>query len=149
MRLAMVIMAVLCVGLGVFPGSLYAILPYPVGYVPYTADHVLKMLQLLLFSGLAFFLLLPMMKRSLTITLDVDWFYRHAGDKIARSLAKLVSAFIKSFDDMISLRLKMFSRLNLMLNGSESVLTRSQHTGSMVMWVIVVLCGYLAFYLFG
>ena len=34
------------------------------------------MLQLLLFSGLAFFLMLPLMKRTLTITLDTDWIYR-------------------------------------------------------------------------
>jgi multicomponent Na+:H+ antiporter subunit D len=149
MRIAMVIMAVFCVGLGVFPGPLYAILPYPVDYVPYTADHVLKMLQLLLFSGLAFFLLLPLMKRSLTITLDVDWFYRHAGTKLAKSLAKLVSASIKGFEEAVNLRLKRFTHLIFQLNGSESALSRSQQTGSMVMWVIIVLFGYLAFYLFG
>ena len=34
------------------------------------------MLQLLLFSGLAFFICLPLMKRTLTVSLDVDWFYR-------------------------------------------------------------------------
>ena len=88
MRVAMVIMAALCIGLGVFPGTLYAFLPYPVDYVPYTADHVLKMLQLLMFSGLAFFILLPMMKRAMTISLDFDWFYRHAGVCLSKVLAK-------------------------------------------------------------
>jgi multicomponent Na+:H+ antiporter subunit D len=33
-------------------------------------------LQLLLFSGLAFFVFLPYLKRTLTITLDTDWFWR-------------------------------------------------------------------------
>ena len=47
-----------CIGIGVMPGPLYAILPYPVDYVPYTASHVVFYLQLLLFSGLAFFLML-------------------------------------------------------------------------------------------
>jgi NADH:ubiquinone oxidoreductase subunit 5 (subunit L)/multisubunit Na+/H+ antiporter MnhA subunit len=83
MRAAMIFFAVLCVGLGV-PGvyqPLYAILPFPAAagetlYVPYTGSHVISQLQLLLFSGLAFFVLLPVLKRTLTITLDADWFYR-------------------------------------------------------------------------
>ena len=33
-------------------------------------------LQLLLFAGLAFFVMLPMLRRTLTITLDTDWLYR-------------------------------------------------------------------------
>ena len=60
MRWAMVLFAFLCIALGVWPEPLYRMLPYPVDYVPYTAAHVLTQLQLLLFSGLAFFLLLPM-----------------------------------------------------------------------------------------
>lgn len=83
MRAAMILFAVLCVGLGV-PGlyqPLYAILPFPAPagetlYVPYSGAHVVSQLQLLLFSGLAFFVLLPVLKRTLTITLDADWFYR-------------------------------------------------------------------------
>ena len=83
MRAAMIFFAALCVLLGV-PGiyqPLYAILPFPAAagtelYVPYTGAHVLSQLQLLLFSGLAFFVLLPVLKRTLTITLDSDWFYR-------------------------------------------------------------------------
>ena len=48
-------------------------------YVPYTASHVVFQLQLLLFSGLAFFLMLGWLKRTLTITLDIDWFWRRLG----------------------------------------------------------------------
>ena len=55
MRLAMIFFAALCIGLGVWPDPLYAILPNPVDYVPYTGPHVVAQLQLLLFSGLAFF----------------------------------------------------------------------------------------------
>ncbi len=35
-----------------------------------------------MFSGLAFFVLLPMLKRTLTITLDFDWFYRYLIPKL-------------------------------------------------------------------
>ncbi|MGA7489385.1 MAG: Na(+)/H(+) antiporter subunit D, partial [Xanthobacteraceae bacterium] len=72
MRLAMIFFAVLCIGFGIWPQPLYAMLPFPVEFVPYTASHVVFYLQLLLFSGLAFFLLLDWLKRTLTITLDVD-----------------------------------------------------------------------------
>src|SRR5690606_29941739 len=86
MRAAMLLLAALCIGLGVVPGPLYAMLPFKVDYIPYTAPHVVFQLQLLLFSGLAFFLLLPMLKRTLTITLDTDWFWRRAGRWIMRGL---------------------------------------------------------------
>jgi len=51
MRLAMILFAVLCIGIGVMPEPLYALLPFPVDYVPYTAHHVVFNLQALLFSG--------------------------------------------------------------------------------------------------
>ncbi len=79
MRIAMGIAAFLCIFIGVFPSVLYSILPYPVDYVPYTTPHVVAQLQLLLFSALAFTLLLrsgiyPAEIRAINI--DTDWFYR-------------------------------------------------------------------------
>ena len=47
MLLAMGTTAVLCVGIGVWPEPLYALLPHPVDYVPYTTAHVVTQLQLL------------------------------------------------------------------------------------------------------
>ena len=79
MRAAMVLFAALCIGIGVWPEPLYRLLPFPVDYAPYTAPHVVNALQLLLFSGLAFFLMLPLMQRTLTVTLDVDRLWRAGG----------------------------------------------------------------------
>ena len=76
MRLAMILFAVLCVGLGIFYEPLYRLLPYRWNFSPYTGAHVVSQLQLLLFSGLAFFVMLKWFRRTLTITLDFDWFYR-------------------------------------------------------------------------
>lgn len=45
----------------------------------FTADHVVSQLQLLLFSGLAFFLLLDVLQRTPSITLDTDRLYRWLG----------------------------------------------------------------------
>ena len=49
-------------------------------------------LQLLLFSGLAFFVMLPLMKRTLTISLDFDWFYRKLGPALFHQLIAALSA---------------------------------------------------------
>jgi multicomponent Na+:H+ antiporter subunit D len=81
MKAAMLLFAALCILLGVYPKPLYDILPFarPEGgelYHAWTYAHVIDQLQLLLFAGLAFFVLLPMLKRTLTITLDSDWIYR-------------------------------------------------------------------------
>jgi multicomponent Na+:H+ antiporter subunit D len=81
MKWAMILFAALCIALGVQPGPLYEILPFarPDGselYHAYTYAHVINQLQLLLFSGLAFFVLLGFLKRTMTITLDADWVYR-------------------------------------------------------------------------
>ncbi|MFV8753407.1 Na(+)/H(+) antiporter subunit D [Nannocystaceae bacterium ST9] len=82
MKLAMALFAGLCLLLGVYPQPLYALLPFQAGggplYAAYDYGHVIHQLQLLLFSGLAFFLLLDMLKRTETIALDIDWVYRRA-----------------------------------------------------------------------
>ncbi|MGK0240925.1 MAG: multicomponent Na+:H+ antiporter subunit D [Candidatus Pelagisphaera sp.] len=76
---AMGIMAFLCIYLGIRPQALYDILPYEVHYEAYTVSHVVTQMQLLMFSALVFFLFLPMLKRTSTIALDTDWFYRKGG----------------------------------------------------------------------
>jgi multicomponent Na+:H+ antiporter subunit D len=81
LRAARVIFAATSIFFGLFPGPLYALLPSPgeaTAYLVkvYTLEHVMGMLGLLAFSGLAFFMLLPLLKRTETITLDVDWIWR-------------------------------------------------------------------------
>ena len=65
MRAAMLLFSAICIGLGIFYEPLYGLLPYAVDYVPYTAWHVVAQLQLLLFSGLAFFVMLGWLRRTL------------------------------------------------------------------------------------
>jgi multicomponent Na+:H+ antiporter subunit D len=74
---AMAVAAVLCFGLGVAPGWLYARLPYaPFEYHPYTLDHVTASVQLLLGTGVGFWLLIRKLGGEPTVTLDTDWLYR-------------------------------------------------------------------------
>jgi multicomponent Na+:H+ antiporter subunit D len=73
---AMAVAAFCCVGLGLAPGWLYARLASPVDYHPYTLDHVVGALQLIIGTGLGFWWLLPKLAGQATESLDTDWFYR-------------------------------------------------------------------------
>ena len=87
MELAMIIGSIFCIGLGIFYEPLYALLPYPVYFEPYTAYHIWESLQVLLFTQLGFFLLLKKLWCEDTISLDTDWFPRK-GAKVLMWLTK-------------------------------------------------------------
>jgi len=76
MLVAMGLAAVLCIAIGVFPGPLYALLPYPVDFEPYTGQHITESLGILMFTALGFVLFLKALDPENTISLDTDWFYR-------------------------------------------------------------------------
>ncbi len=76
MLVAMGIAAVFCIVIGVFPEPLYALLPYPVAFEPYTGVHVTESLGLLMFTALGFVLFLKALDPENTISIDTDWFYR-------------------------------------------------------------------------
>jgi multicomponent Na+:H+ antiporter subunit D len=145
MKAAMVLFAFLCIFLGVMPETLYALLPYPVDYAPYTADHVVTMLQLLLFSGLAFFLLLPLMKRTLTISLDVDWFYRRAGAFAARALVDSLARFRTELERALRSVIDVWIKRLFHLHGPQGVMARTWQTGSTVLMVTLVFAVVLVF----
>ena len=148
MRMAMILLSFLCIYLGLFPGPLYAILPYPVDYVPYTGSHVVFQLQLLLFSGLAFFLLLGFLKRTLTITLDVDWFWRGIGRALAREFNWRGGQAWGAFAASNYRTARRFVETLYRHHGPDGILARTRPTGSMTLWMTVLLAAYLVFYLF-
>lgn len=76
MLVAMGMAAFLCIAIGVLPGPLYSLLPYPVDFEPYTPDHVTSALGILMFTALGFFLFLKYLDPEPTISADTDWFYR-------------------------------------------------------------------------
>lgn len=76
MLLAMGMCAFLCLILGLFPDILYHRLPYDASYHPYTIDHLVSSIQLLLGTGLAFLWLRHKLHVAPVRMLDTDWFYR-------------------------------------------------------------------------
>ncbi|HSE01197.1 MAG TPA: Na(+)/H(+) antiporter subunit D [Burkholderiales bacterium] len=149
MLVAMALAAILCVGIGSFPSILYSLLPFPVDYAPYTGTHVLDQLQLLVFSALAFSWLVrsgiyPPELRS--VNLDFDWIYRRLGLELARASARVLSAWLLTGGDAArSLCNRSLTALRRH-HGPESTLARTWPTGSMALWVMILLLAYLLFY---
>ncbi len=142
MLIAMAIAAAFCIGLGVYPDPLYALLPYDVKYVPYTLEHVVTQLQLLLFSALAFTVLMrtgiyPPELRS--TNLDTDWFYRVPG----RHLATFANRFRSlTWEWLADTAVRGATKIHDALyrhHGPEGLFGRTWPTGSMAFWTTVTL----------
>ena len=149
MRWAMIFFAFLCIALGVWPEPLYALLPYPVDYVPYTGAHVVTQLQLLLFSGLAFFVMLNYLKRTPTITLDFDWIWRVFCPAIVRVSRLFWRDGCARAANTLSVASLAIVALIVRHQRPDGMLVRSWPTGSMALWVMVMLLAYLFFYYLG
>lgn len=139
MQLAMIIFAAVCVLIGVFPQLLYSYLPFEVAYEPYTGDHLVTQFQLLLFAGLAFFVTLPLMKRTLTITLDLDFFYRRIGPALWQGFEKLVMGVGHLVMTRIVNPIMELTRAWVRYHGPEGILSKTWPSGSMLLWVTVIL----------
>ncbi len=154
MGAAMVIFSVICILLGVMPELLYQYLPYEVTYVPYKMDKVLFYLQLLMFSGLAFFLLLPLMKRTLTISLDTDWFWRVVLFRLGVWLmdvgAKLREQLVGGLGQLGASIKNLADRIFGAGDGDArpGLLARSSPIGTTALWIAVLLSAYVIVYYF-
>ena len=143
MLLAMAVFAVLCVGLGIYPQPLYAMLPYAVSYQPYTAAHLVAQFQLLLFAGLAFFVMLPMMKRTLTISLDFDWFYRYLFKKMGMTIVSQASTARSRLEAAAHAVIHRVLNTLHRHHGPKGILSQTWPTGSMVLWIAILLGSFL------
>jgi len=116
MLLAMAFMSFMCIFLGIYPQPLYNILPFDVHYQAYTFNHTIAQLQLLMLSALVFFLFLPLLKRTETISIDTDWFYRKGGRLFFRIMDKSFNGLNKSCE-------------RIFVNGLVGALTRFSKDG--------------------
>ncbi len=149
MLVAMAAAATLCIAIGVFPHVLYGLLPYPVDYVPYTTTHVITMLQLLLFSALAFTFLMktglyPPELRS--TVLDTDWVYRRLlpwiRDGLGASYNEAANSVLASAKTR---RRRLLSRI-ARLHQPFGTLGEPWPTGATTLWAAVMLLAYLVLY---
>jgi len=92
MMIGMTLAAIACIVVGVWPQGLYSLLPNGGNYHPYTIDHVVWTVQLMLFTWFGFYLLLKMIKGKHMINLDFDWIYRKGGKLFYQLVAKTIVA---------------------------------------------------------
>ena len=149
MLIAMAVAAGFCVFNGCYPWLLYSLLPWEVGYQPYTWSHIISQSQLLFFSALAFSLLMtsglypPEMK---LINLDVDWLYRRLGLSLIRATGRVI---IIMWTECLGI---LRGSLEEVLDSANSlarpggVLARTWSTATGAMWVLVILAAYLLLY---
>ncbi len=152
MLLAMGMAAFLCIAVGlpaVVPGLgyqwLYSLLPYPIeaaSYQPFTLDHILTQMQLLVLATFAFILLkrlslYPAEKPG--VILDADWAYRKAGYGVVRWIntvwAKLGPAMTIIFGRLSE---RVYDRL-VDTFSPRGGLARSPITSGAAIWTTVIL----------
>jgi len=149
MLLAMGITATACIGIGVAPDLLYALLPSSMDFHPYTLDHTITQLQLLFFAGLGFVLLYingwyPAEIRA--INLDTDWFYRKPLHQLASSGLKAFNNSTVAWQNLRSVIALKITDAAYRANGPRSQLARGISVSSMVLIVSILLGFSLLFY---
>lgn len=149
MLAAMGVAAFLCIALGVHSPLLYALLPYPEAYEPYTPTHVIGQLQLLMFSALAFAVLVryriyPPELRS--TNLDVDWVYRKGMPAlIERSWRVVWAGWLLLIDTCLGCLRRILEAVTRH-HGPGGTLARTWPLGSTTLWIAVLLGGFLIVY---
>ncbi len=156
MLAAMAIAAALCILIGVFPGPLYSILPFKTSFSAYDTTHVITQLQLLMWAGLAFTVLMitriyPPELRS--VNLDTDWFYRRPFKSIttgsispAQRMLESARAMRASINTSV---LELLTRSHNALRGlfgDHGALSSTRSISAMVVWVALLLTAYLILY---
>lgn len=148
MQAAMIGLAAICLGLGVYPQALYALLPFPVDYLPYTGAHIVHQSQLLVFATGVFFLLLPVMRPKATLTLDTDWLYRRLFPLVEHAV---LSRFLRLRDLIVHLVRAAVAGIVRLIeehHGPGGVLVRTWALSSATLWVVALLALYLLLYYF-
>ncbi|WOH37033.1 Na(+)/H(+) antiporter subunit D [Thalassotalea fonticola] len=147
MLLAMAIAASLCIAIGIYPQGLYALLPYDTGYNPYDASHVLAQTQLLFFSALAFVwlnlkgLYPPELRAT---NLDFDWIYRRALPTVLQNMFTIIWQIDRTLRQEVKLKLTIcLTYIAEKNNRLSNLLSRNYPSGSMAMWVAIMLATYL------
>ena len=149
MLAAMGVAAAACILIGVRPGLLYDVLPFPVDYQPYTWGHVLTQLQLLAFAigAVAAFHLWKRYPAEIpSVNLDADWSYRRAAPWLVRRVGGAVASADSAFRQMVTGGVRSTLRGAFRIHGPWGVLARSWPAGSMVLWVAIVLAAFLLFH---
>ena len=148
MMAAMVIGAGSCIFVGSFPGTLYALLPWPVAFEPYTLTHVITQTQLLLLSAVAFAWLMlyglyPPELRS--VNLDAEWVYRWLGPRVFRAFGRVAASALDALDRATRIRLPAATQQAMDRFSPGGILSSTWPVGRAAFWVLAMLLAFLVF----
>ncbi len=146
MLVAMGIAAFFCIFIGIYPQWLYAMMPAPVDYQAYTSGHVLWELQLLLFTAVGFFVLIKYAGGQPKITVDTDWLYRRAMPAVVGGIHRTGGAMWRAVLGALMRKLTALVATVSAHHGPQGILARTWPTGSMVLWVAILLAASLLIY---
>ena len=124
----------------------YQLLPYASNYAPYTIEHVVTQMQLLMFSALAFAILMrtgiypPELKST---NLDFDWFYRRLGLNVVNWGAALLARLAASVGSLTEGIVSGLGGALQRHHGPDGVLGRTWPTGTMAFWTTLMLGAYV------
>jgi len=152
MLVAMGIGEFLCVLIWVMPYLLYQHLPFNYEYTPYDLTHVLTQIQLLLFAVGAVIVLKMVGQYPDEIpstNVDAEWFYRKLGPAFIRSFGSAFSAVDRSVRSAAVSTVRGVLQRSWRAHGPSGPLARTHPSGSMLLWVAVLLCAILVFYALG
>lgn len=121
-------------------------LPGDLHYEANTLEHWVNQLQLLLFSGLAFFICLPLLKRTNTITLDFDWLYRRVLKAVLILLEKGLMAGYTTILCAVQHVLRLFVSRVAHLTAPGGVFAETKTLANTTLIVATLLAGYLLLY---
>ncbi|MGE0766090.1 MAG: Na(+)/H(+) antiporter subunit D [Hyphomicrobiaceae bacterium] len=146
MLVAMGLCAAACILIGVFPQVLYSVMPYPVTKDPYTVESVVTKTQLLVFSVLAFGVLIRMglyPKEMPSTNLNTDWFLRKPGAALLRGGVRLAAKLNDAVGGFGLVAARATSDLMRAMNGPDARYGKPWPTGRMAFWTTLMLGAYL------
>ncbi len=142
MLLAMGIAAFFCLFIGIYPAWLYSFMPFPVEYNAYSAGHLFWELQLLLFTGLGFFLMVKYLGGEHKLSVDTDWVYRKLAPKIVLSAASLVRRTWRAVMAALQVVTSGVWQSLRRTYGDEGVMGQTWGIGVTTIWVVLFMALY-------
>ncbi|WP_243478854.1 Na(+)/H(+) antiporter subunit D [Orrella daihaiensis] len=136
MLLAMGIAAFFCIFIGVYPAWLYSFMPAPVEYNAYSAGHLFWELQLLLFTGLGFFLMLKHLGGERKLSVDTDWVYRKLAPIVVFGISDVVRQSWRGFITAMQKRLGNIWQSMGQTYGSNGPIGQTWSIGLTTVWVV-------------
>lgn len=151
MLVAMAVSAMLCLAIGLLPGLLHGLLPGEVKYDAYTLEHLVTQMQILVFAGVVYVLFLrwnlsPATQR--VIYIDVDWLWRKPLGWLAGGIHRGLLDTLSGATSQVARASGELSKKLYLEHGSTGHLARTRPSGSMALYMAVLLVAFMAFSFF-